>query len=91
MATQALTFNATTFATAGNIVAYYLLDGTHNNFTVDNVSFPGGYIIYADSAIRGTDQTDVYVQYQLLNVKPKSQVSMTMDSDNVCKLSIEWD
>lgn len=91
IADKALTFNATTFATAGKVVCYYLLDGTHNNFTVDNVSFPGGYKIYASSAIRGTDQKDVYVQYQLLNVKPKSNVSFTMDSDNVCKLSIEWD
>ena len=37
--TKALTFNATTFATAGKVVCYYLLEGTHNTFTVDNVSF----------------------------------------------------
>jgi len=86
-----LTFNATTFASEGKVVAYYLLDGTHNSFTVDNVSFPGGYTIYADAALRGTDQNDTYVQYQLPNVKPKSSVSLSMDSDNVTKLSIEWD
>ncbi len=86
-----LTFNATTFASAGKIVCYYLLDGTHNSFTVDNVSFPGGYTIYADACLRGTDQNDTFVQYQLLNVKPKSNVSLTMDADNVTKLSIEWD
>ncbi|HBY19406.1 MAG TPA: hypothetical protein DEG71_00010 [Clostridiales bacterium] len=86
-----LTFNATTFASAGQVVCYYLLDGSHPTFTVDNVSFPGGYKIYADSAIRGTNQVDKYVQYQLLNCKPKSNVSLTMDSSNVAKLSIEWD
>jgi len=86
-----LTFNATTFASAGKVVCYYLLDGTHNSFTVDNVSFPGGYTIYADAALRGTDQNDTYVQYQLPNVKPKSNASITMDSDNVMKISIEWD
>jgi len=86
-----LTFNATTFTAAGKVVAYYLLDGTHNGFTVDNVSFPGGYTIYADAALRGTDQNDTYVQYQLPNVKPKSSISLSMDSDNVTKLSIEWD
>lgn len=86
-----LTFNATTFASAGKVVAYYLLEGTHNSFTVDNVSFPGGYTIYADASLRGTDQNDTFVQYQLPNVKPKSNVSLTMDSDNVTKLSIEWD
>ena len=89
--TKALTFNATTFSTAGKVVCYYLLEGTHNTFTVDNVSFPGGYTIYADSAVRGTNQVDTFVQYQLLNVKPKSNVSLTMDADNVAKLSIEWD
>lgn len=91
LASLALTFNATTFASSGNIVAYYLVDGTHAKFTVDNVSFPGGYKIYADAALRGTDQNDKFVQYQLLNVKPKSNVSLTMDVDNIAKLSIEWD
>lgn len=87
----ALTFNATTFASAGKVVCYYLLDGAHAGFTVDNVSFPGGFKIYADAAIRGTDQNDKYVQYQLLNCKPKSNVSLSMDADNVAKISIEWD
>lgn len=91
LSTLALTFNATTFASAGQVVAYYLIDKVVNNFTVDNVSFPGGYKIYADSAIRGTDQNDTFIQYQLVNVKPKSNVSFTMDSDNVAKLSVEWD
>lgn len=91
VSTLALTFNATTFASAGKIVAYYLIDSAVSGFTVDNISFPSGYKIYADSAIRGTDQVDKFVQYQLLNVKPKSNVSLTMDDNNVAKLSIEWD
>jgi len=91
IATLALTLNATTFATAGYIVAYYLVDTVSSTFTVDNVSFPGGYKIYADSAIRGTDQNDKFVQYQLLNVKPKSNVTLTMDAANVAKIDIEWD
>lgn len=86
-----LTFSATTFTSAGKVVCYYLLEGTHNTFTVDNVSFPGGYTIYADAMLRGTDQNDTFVQYQLLNVKPKSNVSLSMDADNITKLSIEWD
>jgi len=86
-----LTFNATTFAAAGKVAVYYMLDSSVTSFTVDNVSFPDGYKIYADSAIRGTDQVDKFVQYQLLNLKPKSNVSLTMDADNVAKLSVEWD
>jgi hypothetical protein len=91
IAELALTLSATTFASAGYIVAYYLVNSASSNFTVNNANFPGGYKIYADSAIRGTDQIDKFVQYQLLNVKPKSNVTLTMDADNVTKLSIEWD
>jgi len=91
ISTLALTLNATTFATAGYVVCYYLVDSAVSKFTVDNVSFPGGYKIYADAALRGTDQSDKFVQYQLLNCKPLSNVSLTMDADNVAKLSIEWD
>jgi hypothetical protein len=92
ISSQNLTFNATTFASSGYVVCYYLVNSSNKSkFTVDNVTFPGGYTIYADSAIRGTDQNDKYVQYQLLNVKPKSNVSLTMDVSNVARLSIEWD
>lgn len=91
IAALALTFNATTFNATTKIVCYYMTDAAKMSFTVDNASFPGGYTIYADSAIRGTDQVDKYIQYQLLNVKPKSTVSFGMDADNVAKLKIEWD
>jgi hypothetical protein len=86
-----LTFNATTFNTAGKVIAYYMVSGTKMGFTVNNITFPGGYKIYADAALRGTDQVDVYVQYQLHNAKPKSNVSFGMDADSPAKLSIEWD
>jgi len=88
---QVLTFNATTFSASGFVVCYYLVNSSKTNFTVDVSSFPSGYTIYADAYLRGTDQVDKYVQYQLLNVKPKSNVSLSMDVDNVAKLSIEWD
>jgi hypothetical protein len=47
--------------------------------------------VVADAAIRGTDQVDKYIQYQLLNAKPKSNVTFGMDTSGVGKLSIEWD
>jgi len=86
-----LTFNATTFASSGYVIAHYLVNQSKPNFTVDNISFPGGYTIYADAKLRDTQQNDKYVQYQLLNAKPKSNASLSMDSANVAKLSIEWD
>ena len=40
-----LTFNATTFASAGKVICYYMLDASKSGFTVDNVSFPSGLIL----------------------------------------------
>lgn len=91
IANKALTFNATTFTNSGFICACYFFSASKANYTVNASTFPGGFKIMADSYIRGTDQNDIYVQYQLLNVKPKSNISLSMGSDAVTKLSIEWD
>ena len=89
---QDLTFNTTTtFAEDGYVACYYFIDQEAKSFTVDNVSFPGGYIIYGDTAIRGTDQADEFVQFKLHNVKPQSNANLTMDVDNICTLEITWD
>ena len=67
------------------------VDQEAKTFTVDNVSFPGGYVIYGDTALKGTDQADNFVQFKLHNVKPQSSASLTMDVDNICTLEITWD
>ena len=87
-----LTFNTTTtFKDDGYVACYYLLDTPVKTFKVDNFSFPEGFYIYGDTAIRGTNQVDEYVQFKLHNVKPQSNVTLTMDVDNVCSLEIQWD
>ena len=87
-----LTFNTTdTFAEDGYVACYYFVDTPVKTFTVDNVSFPGGYVIYGDTALKGTDQADNFVQFKLHNVKPQSSAELTMDTENVCSLSITWD
>ena len=87
-----LTFNTTeTFAEDGWVVCYYFVDTPSKTFVVDNVSFPGGYVIYGDTSIRGTNQQDEFVQFKLHNVKPQSNASLTMDVENVCRLEITWD
>lgn len=91
LSTKTLTLNPTTFSSAGFVRCFYLVNQSKSHFNVDLTSFPGGYSIYADGIITGTNQVDVAVQYQLHNAKPKSNVSLTMDADNVTKLSIEWD
>lgn len=89
---KTLTLNTTTFPDdTGYVACYYMVDTNAQTFTVDNVSFPGGYEIYGDTALRNTDQVDEFVQFELMNVKPQSNVTLTMDVDNVCSLEITWD
>lgn len=89
---QELTFNTTdTFAEDGYVACYYFVDQAAKTFTVDNISFPSGYVVYGDTALKGTDQADNFVQFKLHNVKPQSTASLTMDVDNICTLEITWD
>ena len=92
IAEKTLTFNTTdTFAEDGYVACYYFVDQAAKTFTIDNVSFPGGYVIYGDTALKGTDQADNFVQFCLKNVKPQSNAALTMDTDNICTLEITWD
>ena len=86
-----LSFNTTTFAEDGYVACYYFVDQAAKSFVIDNVSFPGGYRIYGDTALKGTDQADNFVQFKLHNVKPQSNATLTMDTDNICSLEITWD
>lgn len=86
---KTLTFNTTeTFAEDGWVACYYFVDQEAKSFVVDNISFPGGYVIYGDTALKGTDQADNFVQFKLHNVKPQSSATLTMDVDNICTLEI---
>lgn len=92
IASNVITLNATTFPDDnGWIACYYFVDTPAKTFTIDNVSFPGGYVIYGDTNLRGTDQVDEFVQFKLHNVKPQSNASLTMDVDNIATLEIVWD
>ena len=86
---QTLTFNTTdTFAEDGYVACYYFVDQESKSFTVDNISFPGGYVVYGDTALKGTDQEDNFVQFKLHNVKPQSSAYLTMGVDNNRTLEI---
>jgi len=92
IASNTLTLNTTTFPDDnGYIACYYFVDTQAKSFTIDNVSFPGGYVIYGDTNLRGTNQVDEFVQFKLHNVKPQSNVNLTMDVDNIATLEIVWD
>ena len=89
--TKILTFNATTFATAGKVVVYYLSTSTVNNFKVTVTNFPAGYELVMDAKMRGTDQNDTYHQLYFGNIKPQSNVNLALSDDNVGTIDITWD
>ncbi len=92
LATATLTFNATTFPdNTTYITAYYLVDSTVDNFTIDTTTYPSGYKMYMDSALRNTSQVDEMIQIVLYNVKPQSNMKLTMSADGVATIETTWD
>lgn len=64
---------------------------TGRSFTVDSTQFPQGYRATFDTMIRDTDQQDHFVQFDFYNLRPKSQLELTLSAEDVCTLSVEWD
>jgi hypothetical protein len=89
--TKQFTFNATDFATAKKVVVYYLVSSSANSFKVTTTNFPAGYAMHMMAKMRGTDQMDTYHQIYFPNIKPQSNVTLTMSEDNVGTLDITWD
>lgn len=93
IADKVITLNGTTFATDGKIIVYYLVDSgaTGESFTVTATDFPQGYQIVGDTQIRDASNVDHLVQFYIGNCKPQSNISLSMNSDDVTTLSITWD
>jgi hypothetical protein len=93
ISTATLTFNSTTWASDGKVVAYYLLDSaaTARTFTVKSNTFPSGYSVVGNTTIRSDSNVDKVIEFRMGNVKPRSNMSLTFSSDDVTTLSIEWD
>lgn len=60
-------------------------------FTVSGDKYPQGFRAVFDTMIRDTDQQDHFVQFDFKNLRPKSQMELTMSAEDVCTLSVEWD
>jgi hypothetical protein len=90
---KTLTFNSTTFATDKKVVCYYLLDSasTNKSFTVSADKFPSGYTVIADTTIKTSENVEEQIQFKLPNVKPRSNMTLSMNSDTPTTLAIEWD
>lgn len=74
------------------IAVFYLLKSdSAKTLTINADKYPENYEIFADTMIRGTDGVDEFVQINYLNVKPKSNFTITMDASNITTLSAEFD
>lgn len=82
-----------TNGTAGDkIVAYYLEKKTSvKTLTINADKYPENFEVYADTLIRDTNGDDEFVQIHYLNVKPKSQFTLTLDASNITTISAEFD
>jgi hypothetical protein len=89
--TKVFTFAAVDFSTSKKVVVYYLTASTLNTFKVTTTGFPSGYRIHMDAKMRGTDQVDTYHQLYFPNVKPQSNVTITMSDENIGTIDITWD
>lgn len=89
---KTLTFSATTFPdNTAYVSCYYLVDSTVSNFTVDTTSYPSGYKMYLNTALRNTSQVDELTQIVLYNIKPQSSMKITMSTDSVATIETTWD
>lgn len=74
------------------IVAYYIESKADaKTLTINADKYPENFEIIGDTMMRATDGADSFVQINYLNVKPKSQFTLTLDAGNITTLSVEFD
>lgn len=87
-----ISVNAEDLPDGSKLVVFYLTKKTGaKTLTISTDKFPQNYEIYADTLIRDTNGVDEFVNIHYLNVKPKSQFTLTMDAGNITTLSVEFD
>jgi len=92
IAEKVITVDSTDFPNDSQIVVFYLTKKSGaKTLTISGDKFPQNFEIYADTLIRDTNGVDEFVNIHYLNVKAKSQFTLTMDSANITTLSIEFD
>lgn len=92
IADKVITVDGTDFPDDSQIVVFYLTKKAGaKTLTISGDKFPQNFEIYADTLIRDTNGVDEFVNIHYLNVKAKSQFTLTMDSANITTLSVEFD
>lgn len=87
-----ITIDSTECPDGTKLVLFYLTNKKGaKTLTISTDKFPQNFEIYADTLIRDTNGVDEFVNIHYLNVKPKSQFTLTMDAANITTLSAEFD
>lgn len=86
-----ITVGGTTAVGDKYVVFYTKKDALGKQITVESEKWPESYRVVMDTQIRDTDGQDRYVQFEFYNLKPKSQLELTLSAEDVCTLSVEWD
>lgn len=90
---KVITLSAGVFADGSKVVCYYLLDSasTAKSFTVSADNFPTSYSMRGVTQIRTGEGVDEIVEFSMNNIKPKSNMTLSLNSEDVTTLAIEWD
>lgn len=77
----------------GKKIAVYYLESatTARTLTINADKYPENFEAFGDTMIRDTAGDDQFVQIHYLNIKPKSQFTLTLDASNVTTVSAEFD
>lgn len=74
------------------IAVFYLEKKSEaKTLTINADKYPENFEVVGDTMIRSTDGADQFVQINYLNVKPKSQFTLTMDANNITTITAEFD
>lgn len=92
IANKVITVAADDFKDGDQIAVFYLMKSTEaRTMTISADKYPGNFEAFGDTMIRNTNGDDEFVQIHYLNIKPKSQFTLTMDAANITTLSVEYD
>lgn len=88
-----VTFNATSCPQGTLVVAYYMLDSTSpvRTFRIKSDKFAENYIIIGKTEVKNEFGELEFMDLEITNCIPKSNMEITMSTDGVTKLSAEFD
>lgn len=88
-----LTFNSTSCPEGTNIVAYYMLDYENpvRTFRIKSDKFSSNFIILGKTEVKNEFGELEFMDLKIPNCSPKSDMEITLTTDNVTTVSAEFD